>query len=80
MGLVALSQSQPQSFSCRITIPATGVNANPFPRSRRYFFGVGADVEVVTEDIDYFVVQAELADVSAKLTGFGDDKSPYIQV
>lgn len=37
-------------------------------------------MEVVTEDIDYFAVQAELADVSAKLTGFGDDTSPFIQV
>ncbi|CAM9133803.1 unnamed protein product, partial [Hapterophycus canaliculatus] len=44
-----------------------------------YFGGVGADVEIVTEDIDYFSMQAELADVSAKLTGFGDNKSPYIQ-
>ncbi|CAM9184613.1 unnamed protein product, partial [Scytosiphon promiscuus] len=45
----------------------------------QYFGGVGADVEIVTEDIDYFSMQAELADVSAKLTGFGDTKSPYIQ-
>ncbi|CAN0219603.1 unnamed protein product [Pylaiella littoralis] len=45
----------------------------------KYFLSIGADVEVVTEDIDYFAVQAELADVSAKLTGFGDDTSPYIQ-
>ncbi|CAM9219494.1 unnamed protein product [Ectocarpus sp. 6 AP-2014] len=44
-----------------------------------YFGSVGADVEVVTEDIDYFSLQAELADVSAKLTGFGDDTSPYIK-
>lgn len=48
--------------------------------NHRYFGSVGADVEVVTEDIDYFSLQAELADVSAKLTGFGDDTSPYIKV
>lgn len=46
----------------------------------RYFFGVGADVEIITEDIDYFAFQGDLADVSATLSGFGGDKSPYIQV
>eukprot|EP00903_Cladosiphon_okamuranus_P007237 g7024.t1 len=45
----------------------------------RYFFGVGADVAVVTEDIDYFSFQADLADISARLSGFGPDKSPFIQ-
>eukprot|EP00752_Nemacystus_decipiens_P002680 g2506.t1 len=45
----------------------------------KYFFGVGADVEVVTEDIDYFAFQADLADISARLSGFGPDKSPFIQ-
>lgn len=42
--------------------------------------GIGADVEIITEDIDYFAFQGDLADVSARLSGFGDDSSPYIQV
>ena len=46
----------------------------------RYFFGVGADVEIITEDIDYFAFQGDLADVSAKLSAVGADTSPFIQV
>lgn len=46
----------------------------------RYFGGVGVGVEIVTENIDYFAFQTQLADVSTRLSGFGDDKSPYIQV
>lgn len=45
----------------------------------RYFGGVGAEVEVITKGIDYFSMQGEIADVSARLSGLGD-KSPYIQV
>lgn len=45
----------------------------------RYFGGVGAPVEIVTEDIDYFEQQAELADIADRLSGFGDSNSPYIQ-
>eukprot|EP00752_Nemacystus_decipiens_P003771 g3472.t1 len=45
----------------------------------KYFFGVGADVEIITEDIDYFTFQGDLADVPTKLSGFGADKSPYVQ-
>ena len=40
---------------------------------------MGADVEIVTTDIDYFASQADLADVASQLRGF-EDKSPYIQV
>lgn len=47
---------------------------------KRYFGGVGAPVEIVTEDIDYFEQQAELADIADRLSGFGDSNSPYIQV
>lgn len=36
-------------------------------------------MEIITEDIDYFAFQGDLADVSAKLSGLGDG-SPYIQV
>lgn len=46
----------------------------------RYFLGVGVDVEIVTVDIDYFAFQGDLADVSARLSGFGAEKSPFIQV
>eukprot|EP00903_Cladosiphon_okamuranus_P017671 g16272.t1 len=45
----------------------------------KYFFGIGADVEIITEDIDYFASQGDLADVAATLSGFGATKSPYIQ-
>lgn len=41
---------------------------------------MGVDVEIVTENIDYFERQSEIADISSRLSGSGDDKSPYIQV
>lgn len=46
---------------------------------KRYFGGIGADVEIVTTGINYFGSQADLADVKSQLAGL-DTKSPYIQV
>ncbi|CAM9743297.1 unnamed protein product, partial [Sphacelaria rigidula] len=44
-----------------------------------YFGGIGVGVEIVTEDLDYFDQQANIADVGSRLSGLGDSKSPYIQ-
>lgn len=53
---------------------------NLYRCDRRYFGTVGADVEIVTENIDYFALQQNIASLPEELEGLGADKSPYIQV
>lgn len=49
------------------------------PPPARYFGSVGVDVEIVTEQINYFEKQTQIASLASELTGL-EDKSPYIQV